>query len=111
DKNRIYVLGHSLGAGTAANLAQGHNDIVAAACCIAGGRFQVKDNTPPMLVVSPTLDAVVPAKPLRASAEKALRGGLPIEIREMPAYGHTLAVGAALPDAIEWLLNRQAATR
>jgi predicted esterase len=105
DKNRVYVLGHSLGANTTARLVQGRSDIVAGACCIAGGSFQVKGNTPPLLVVSPELDAVVPAKMLRASAAKAIQGGMPIEIREMPGYGHTLAVGAALPDAVDWLLK------
>jgi len=107
DHDRIYVLGHSLGAGATAGLARGRGDTIAAACCIAGGAFQAKPGTPPLLVVSPELDGVVPPKTLKASAENAAAAGMPIELRIMLGYGHTLAVGAMLPEAVDWLLQHR----
>lgn len=112
DRDRVYVLGHSMGAGAAAGLARGHSDTVAAACCIAGGRFQAASNSAPILVVSPELDGVVAPKRLQESARQALSNGMPGELKIMPGYGHTLAVGAILPEAIDWLLqHRRAASR
>jgi predicted esterase len=111
DRDRVYVLGHSMGAGAAAGLARGHSDTVAAACCIAGGRFQAAPDSAPILVVSPELDGVVPPKRLQDSARKAISEGIPGELKIMPGYGHTLAVGAILPEAIDWLLQyRRAAS-
>jgi predicted esterase len=109
DRDRVYVLGHSLGAGATAGLARGRGDTIAAACCIAGGTFQAKPGTPPVLVVSPDLDGVVPPKALKASAENAAAAGMSIELRIMPGYGHTLAVGTILPEAINWLLHHRRA--
>jgi predicted esterase len=107
DRDRIYLLGHSMGAGAAAGLACGHSDTVAAACCIAGGRFQATPNSAPLLIVSPELDGVVAPTRLQDSARKAISEGMPGELKIMPGYGHTLAVGAILPEAIDWLLCRR----
>lgn len=107
DRDRVYMLGHSMGAGAVAGLARGRSDTVAAACCIAGGRFQTKSDSPPILVVSPELDGVVPPKRLQESAHKAFADGMLGELRIMPGYGHTLAVGAILPDAVDWLLQHR----
>lgn len=107
DRRRVYVLGHSMGAGAAAGLARGQADTIAAACCIAGGRLQAAADSPPILVVSPELDGVVPAKGVQDAAQKAISAGMPAEIIAMPEYGHTLAVGAILPQAINWLLGHQ----
>ena len=60
DRNRIYVLGHSMGAGATASLARGQADTIAAACCIAGGSLSPAPGTPPILVVIPEIDGVVP---------------------------------------------------
>ncbi len=110
NSDRVYVLGHSMGAGAAAGLARGRSDTVAAACCIAGGRFQTKSDSPPILVVSPELDGVVPPKRLQESAQKAMSEGMPGELKIMPGYGHTLAVGAILPEAVSWLLRHRRST-
>jgi predicted esterase len=109
DRDRVYVVGHSMGAGVAAGLARGHADTVAAACCIAGGRFQPAQNSAPILVVSPELDGVVAPKRLQDSARIAISEGMPGELKIMPGYGHTLAVGAILPEAIDWLLRHRRA--
>jgi predicted esterase len=105
DRSRVYVLGHSMGAGATASLARGHADTIAAACCIAGGSLSPASNTPPVLVVIPELDGVVPPARVRTSAQRAASAGLPVEVREMPGLGHTLAVGIALPEAVNWLLK------
>ncbi len=84
---------------------------MAAACCIAGGNFYAKPGSPPLLVVSPELDGVVSPKSLQASARKAAAAGMPIETKIMPGYGHTLVVGAALPEAVDWLLRHSRAER
>lgn len=111
DRNRVYALGHSMGASAAAGLARGHGDTIAAACCIAGGQFRFAPDSPPLLVVSPEWDGVVPPKRLQESVQAALAEGMRGELRIMPDYGHTLAVGAVLPEAVEWLLrHRQSST-
>ena len=110
DLDRVYVLGHSMGAGATAGLARGHSDTVAAACCIAGGRFQAAPGSAPILVVSPELDGVVAPSRLQESARKAISDGMPGELKIMPGYGHTLAVGAILPEAIDWLLRHRRST-
>ncbi len=110
DRDRVYVLGHSMGAGAASGLARGNSDTVAAACCIAGGRFQPAQDSAPILVVSPELDGIVVPKRLQESARQAISEGMPGELKIMPDYGHTLAVGAILPEAIDWLLRHRRAT-
>lgn len=107
DRDRVYVLGHSMGAGATASLARGHASTIAAACCIAGGSLSPAPSTPPVLVVIPELDGVVPPARVRASAQRAASAGVPVQVREMPGLGHTLAVGIALPDAVNWLLKHR----
>jgi len=107
DRDRVYVLGHSMGAGATASLARGHAETIAAACCIAGGSLSPASGTPPVLVVIPELDGVVPPARVRTSAERAASAGMAVEVREMPGFGHTLAVGIALPDAVDWLLKHK----
>jgi predicted esterase len=109
DRGRIYVLGHSMGAGAAASLARGHADNIAAVCCIAGGTLAPIANTPPVLVVIPELDGVVPPERVLSAAQRAKSQGLPVELREMSGFGHTLSVGIVLPDAVEWLLQHTCA--
>lgn len=106
DRQRIYVLGHSMGAGATAALARARPETIAAACCIAGGgSYQSKTGISPMLAIVAELDAVIPAKGLQSSAEKAAAAGAPVELRLMPGFGHTLVVGTVLPGAVDWLLE------
>lgn len=107
DKDRIYVLGHSMGGGATASLARNSGDQLAAACCLAGGSFSTTGSMVPTQVVIAELDAVVPVKMLKASAEKAASAGLPLEIRMMSGYGHTLVVGSVLADSVDWLLTHR----
>lgn len=111
DRERVYVLGHSMGAGTVAGLARSRADAIAAACCIAGGNFVEEAASAPLLAIIAQLDAVVPAKRLQGGAEKAAAGGSPIEIRSMPELGHTLVVGTVLGEAVDWLLEHRRSER
>ncbi len=111
DRHRIYVLGHSMGAGVVAGLARSRADSIAAACCIAGGSFVAGKSSAPVLAVVAELDAVVPAKGLQSTVEKAAAAGTAIELRLMPGYGHTLVVGAVLPAAVDWLLSHSHSTK
>lgn len=111
DRNRIYLLGHSMGAGAAAGLIRGSAKTVAAACCMAGGNnFQSPTGIPPLLVLLAELDAVVPVKSVQAAAERAQQAKMPVELKIVPNYGHTLLVGDQLGAAVEWLLKHQLPT-
>ncbi|MBL9123829.1 MAG: hypothetical protein JNG90_09370 [Planctomycetaceae bacterium] len=111
DPARIYVLGHSMGAGATASLARAMPDKIAAACCLAGGGgYQGKNGIPPVLAVVAELDAVIPPAGLISAAEKAQHAGLPVELRRMPGFGHTLVVGSTLPEAVAWLLEHRLST-
>jgi len=109
DLDRVYVLGHSMGASATSGLARGGANLLAAACCVAGGNFSAKDATVPVLVVVSELDAVVPPKSVLSTAEKAVAAGKPLEVRTMNGYGHTLVMGVILPEAVDWLLNHRRA--
>lgn len=108
DRSRVYVIGHSLGAAAAATLASKAQDQLAAACCLAGGRsFGGRDGCVPTLVIAAELDAIVPAAGVEGGAKKASEAGLPVELRTMQGYAHTLMVGDALADAVPWLMEHQ----
>lgn len=106
DRSRVYLIGHSMGAGVALAWSKLRADKVAASALIAGvGRFGAKDRLPPTLLIAPELDGLIPARSIIASAEQAKGFGLPVECREIKDYGHTLVVGHVLPEVVEWLLK------
>ncbi len=108
DTSRIYLLGHSLGAGAAAGLSVQRPDTIAAACLIAGfGRFSPGKPIPPTLAIAGELDPLMKASQVEAGAAKAKAGGLPVELRMIKGRGHTLIVGEQLPEAIDWLLKHR----
>jgi predicted esterase len=107
DRTRVYLIGHSMGAGVALAWSKLRTEKVAASALIAGiGRFNPKDKLPPTLLIAPELDGLIPARSIIASAEQAKGFGLPVECREIKDYGHTLVVGHILPDVVEWLLSQ-----
>jgi predicted esterase len=109
DKSRVYLIGHSMGAGATIRLASARPDQIAAACCLAGnGRFKRVKKLPPLLMVFAELDGIIAAAPASENADAGIEQGLPIEKRMLPNFGHTLMVGTALPDAVAWLVARQA---
>ena len=110
DPQRIYVLGHSMGAGATAALARALPDKIAAACCVAGGGgYQGKNGIPPLLAIVAEVDGVIPPAGLIAAAEKAKEAGAPVELLEMPGFGHTLVVGSTLERAVDWVLGHKLA--
>jgi predicted esterase len=107
DRQRIYVLGHSMGGGATSRLAADRSDKVAAACCLAGGGGRAKPTAmAPTLIIAAELDKIIPPGRLVPGAEKLQAQGLPVEIRQLENYGHTLMVGKTLPDAFAWLFQQ-----
>jgi predicted esterase len=108
DRRRMYVVGHSLG-GVAAGLLAGREAArIAAACCIAGGGdWQQHETLAPTLVVLGELDPINNGAAARRDVERARDKGLPIELRDIQHYGHTLIVGHVLPEVVAWLLARE----
>lgn len=108
DESRIFLLGHSMGAGVTEILSRARPEKIAAACCLAGGRgIQGKGAIPPTLVLGAELDPLIPASRLESMASKARAEGLPVEYRTVPDQGHTLMVTTQLEPAVEWLLKHR----
>lgn len=107
DPSAIYLLGHSMGASATSSISGKRGDAIAAACCLAGGNRGAAESLPPTLMIAAELDKIIPAASLRSAAEKTIAKGLPLEFREMKNHGHTLMVGVALPDAVQWLLTHR----
>jgi predicted esterase len=102
DTTRVYVLGHSMGAGLSARLASQRPTIIAAAVCLAGGSPVTVAGAPPMLFIGAELDPIIPARNVRAAAS----GTPTATYRELPNEGHTLMVGTGVRIAFAWLLER-----
>ncbi len=107
DRDRIYVIGHSLGGGASSILARQRSERIAAACCIAGGTFSSSGPLAPTLVYSGELDPINPSARFGKSVETAISAGRPIDYRKVADYGHTLTVGHVLDEAMTWLLERK----
>ena len=108
DRTRVYLLGHSLGGGTAWRLAQDPAGLVAAAVCLAGAGVvsaTAGATLPRTLVVGATVDPIVPPGRLKIAVDQARAIGWNVEYRELPDQGHTLMVGSFLDQAVAWLLT------
>ncbi len=107
DKTRIWIVGHSRGAGQALALASARRDVIAGVVCIAGfGRASPDKPVAPTLVVLGELDPLALPARIAPLAEQAKTAGLSVELLVLPQLGHTTVVAAALPDAVRWLLLR-----
>ncbi len=112
DRDRVYVIGHSLGGGVAMYLAQARASSIAASACIAGAGPVGKRVVPcPTLVVGAELDRIGGPANVRPLIQSAIADGKPVEYREVKNYGHTLVVGRALPEVVEWLFQHTLANR
>ncbi len=107
DPARIYVLGHSMGAGAAAGLAGPLHDRLAGVVCLAGGFFSKSAQCAPILAIAADEDGIVAWRGIENSANKAREGGARIEFRRLPHLGHLTMVGPSLPAAVEWMLARK----
>lgn len=106
DRARVYVLGHSMGAGVTARLAALHPTHIRAVACIAGPCGAPGPGDPPRLVVAGSLDPLAPPARLRpgSGTDATL-----ISYREVAGWGHTLLVGHVLDETIRWLLSHHPA--
>lgn len=102
DQTRVYLVGHSMGAAAAWGAALARPARIAAVVTLAGaGRAPTAGQAvPPSLWIAGALDGVIPA---------ARAAGASAEFRELPALGHTMMVGPALPAAFDFLFARQRA--
>lgn len=104
DRKRVFVIGHSMGAGAAFRLAEERASALAGVVCIAGG--PMGSNDAPIartLVVAGEIDALVGLKRLQQGVDACRAKGAAIELHVAKGAGHTLVVGEELPRAIEWL--------
>lgn len=104
DPARVYLMGHSMGAGAAAKLAGERPAVVTAAACLAGGAPVTAAGAPPVLFLGAALDPVIPA----ARVEQAAKGTPTGTYELRPHEGHTLMVGGGVRRALPWLLAPRA---
>lgn len=101
DESRIYVLGHSMGAGAAARLAQERPRALAAVACLAGGAPVTAADAPPILFLGAQLDPIIPAARVQAAAAATPNG----IYEERANEGHTLMVRAGVLRSVTWMLQ------
>lgn len=109
DPSRVYLLGHSLGAGAAWGLARQRSESIAAVACLAGACGSGGPG-PPLLVVAAEVDPLAQPARLEAAATAARATGQSVGYRVAEGWGHTLMVGAVLDEVITWLLGHSRAT-
>lgn len=111
DRNRVYLVGHSLGVGAINSILSIRAPRFAAVAALAGAlSLTGAGETPPILVFSAELDPLASPTRIRAAVDAAREDGYEVELREVRHYGHTLVVGAKLREALEWLVARGRAT-
>ena len=101
DSSRVYLIGHSMGAGAAARLAQARPAQIAAVAMLAGGSPITVPNAPPSRFIGAELDGIIPAARVEAAA-KATPGATYELFRH---EGHLLMVGNGVRRAVPWLVS------
>ncbi len=102
DASRVYVIGHSMGAGAAARLAQERPQALAAVVCLAGGAAVTAAGAPPILFIGAQLDPIIPAARVKAAATATPTG----RYEERQNEGHTLMVRGGVIRGIAWMLEQ-----
>lgn len=105
DRSRVYLIGHSLGAAAALNIAAKNPDDVAALALLGGSALAGVRKLPPTLMITGGLDAVFPPEKLKEAVAAARAAGLSVEFETMESHGHVLLANDALPRAVEWLMK------
>jgi predicted esterase len=112
DPTRVVVIGHSAGAAAAITLGARRPDGIAAIVALAGaGSVPAGGRIPTTSLVGAELDLIIPDARVRASFEQLRSAGHPVQYQSLPNWGHTLMVGAALPEAFHWLFAPERAGR
>mgnify|MGYP002780479139 CR=1 FL=1 len=99
DTTRVYVIGHSMGAGAAATLARTRPARIAAVVCLAGGAPVDVPGAPPVLFIGAALDPIIPAARVRAAAAASPTG----RYEELAHEGHTLMVRRGVARGLAWI--------
>jgi predicted esterase len=110
DRGRLYLLGHSMGAGIASQRARTAGDRIAAVACLAmacGGGVAVPGRVPPLFSRTGALDPIAPAGRAEAAAASARSRGEVVDYATLPDEGHTQMVGPLLPAVLDWLLGQR----
>ena len=108
DKERIFLVGHSMGAGAAITVASRTPELFAGVVAIAGVRsFSPDQSFPPVMFVAGELDAIASPAQMRRVFDSAKAAGAATEFKVYEGLGHTMVVAAALPTALDWLLTRK----
>lgn len=102
DTTRVYVMGHSLGAGAAARLAGQRANMIAAAACLSGGAAVTAAGAPPILFIGAEVDGLIPAKTVQGFAAATPTG----TYRLLRSEGHTMMVANGVREALPWMLER-----
>jgi predicted esterase len=107
ETGRIYLLGHSMGAGVVNRLCAERPDKIVAASCLSGfqGFGDAVSSIPPVLVIAAELDPLAAPSRIEPPAAKAAERGLPVTYRMVSGYGHTLVVARELPAVFEWMMS------
>jgi poly(3-hydroxybutyrate) depolymerase len=105
DRERVFVVGHSMGGGVAAQVAP---LVGAKAAAFVASAPATNDGAAPAarcLYIAGGQDPVVPPQRVEAAANAVRDAGAEVEFRQFDDHGHTLLVGTTIPDVVEWLLH------
>ena len=115
DPDRVFVVGHSLGAMTAGLWAGQQPDRLAGVALIAGGAPDVQlfpsgePGEPPVgvraFVAAAQHDTIFPADRMERAARAAMERGAKVTFRRYANEGHVTVAGAAVGDVVAWLLT------
>jgi predicted esterase len=107
DRNRVYLIGHSMGGAAAIRLGVESRERIRALVVLTGtGVLPAGAGIPPTLFVAAETDLVIPITRVRVTYDQFLAAGAPVEYELAEGWGHTLIVGAHLERALRWLLQR-----
>lgn len=108
DENRIYLMGHSLGAGGALHMGEKYSTIWAAVAALAPAAFglqwtadsRLKDV--PLLIIQGDADTMVQPARSQQLAEQLKGLNFKIEFKLLPGLDHGGIIGGSMPDVFQF---------